>query len=50
MTGGEGREAQRFHQHLAALITDKRGKNYGVVRNIQEKVKIFIAKDNFRIF
>ena len=48
-TGGEGREAQRFHRHLAALIADKRGENYGVERNLIRK-KIFFVKDDFRIF
>jgi hypothetical protein len=36
-TGGEGREAQCFHQYLAALIADKWGENYGVVRNFIRK-------------
>ena len=29
--------AARFHKHLAALIAEKRGENYGTVRNFIRK-------------
>ena len=36
-SGGEGKEAERYHKHLAALIAEKRGENYGIVRNFIRK-------------
>ena len=44
-TGGEGKEAQRFHQHLAALIAEKRGEKYGVVRSfIRRRIRFSLLR------
>ena len=43
--GGEGKEAQRFHQHLAALIAEKRGEKYGVVRSfIRRRIRFSLLR------
>ena len=44
-TGGEGKEAQRFHQHLAALIAEKEGEKYGIVRSfIRRRIRFSLLR------
>ena len=44
-TGGEGKEAARFHKHLAALIAEKRGEKYGIVRNfIRKRIRFCLLR------
>ena len=36
-SGGEGKEAEKFHRQLTSLIAEKRGEKYAVVRNYIRK-------------
>ena len=36
-SGGEGKEATRYHNHLATLLADKRGEKYSTVKNFVRK-------------